>query len=277
MVCASWPQLADVPLRIVTEERPGHSFARQAGVKSASSELIVFCDDDNWLDPSYLQNAFLIMSGDKSIGALGGWSKAAFDDDAIVPEWFARAKDGYAVGAQANKSGDVSERGYLWGAGLVLRKSLYLIITHPSFPLFLTGRIGQKLTAGDDSELCLRLTIIGFKLRYDEELFFHHYIPSSRLTTQYRESLFQGFEESGRVFEKYFFFLKHYINHKNRFLCHLKWNIKYWLMLARAVKRTGSSSQDRMLSLYTHYQFRGLDVELRRLVQLSKYAKSELR
>src|SRR5207244_1631742 len=113
-------------------------------------------------------NAFSIMSNDKSIGALGGYSKPAFDDNVMVPDWFEKVKGGYAVGAQADFSGDVTERGYLWGAGLVLRKSLYQIITCESFPLFLTDRKGHQLSSGGDAEICLRLITIGYRLYYDD-------------------------------------------------------------------------------------------------------------
>jgi glycosyltransferase involved in cell wall biosynthesis len=44
-------------LRIVHEERPGASAARNHGVRSARGTLLVFLDDDIWLDPGALQRA----------------------------------------------------------------------------------------------------------------------------------------------------------------------------------------------------------------------------
>ena len=40
----------DIPFKVVYESNPGLSYARQKGVKEASFELLLFCDDDNWLE-----------------------------------------------------------------------------------------------------------------------------------------------------------------------------------------------------------------------------------
>src|SRR5688572_20942184 len=44
---------AGIPLRIVEELRAGQMYARDKGVKEAAYDSIVFCDDDNWLNPDY--------------------------------------------------------------------------------------------------------------------------------------------------------------------------------------------------------------------------------
>ena len=45
-------------LSILTEPTPGLSYARKKGVLSAKGEIIVFCDDDNWLNENYLSMGF---------------------------------------------------------------------------------------------------------------------------------------------------------------------------------------------------------------------------
>src|SRR5688572_4707126 len=49
-----WRQLGHpFPLMIANENRPGLIYARKAGINLASNEIILFCDDDNWLPQDY--------------------------------------------------------------------------------------------------------------------------------------------------------------------------------------------------------------------------------
>ena len=114
-----------VKFRIIDEKKPGLSFARKKGAEEASYTYLIFCDDDNWLDPSYINNAFTILGNDSEIGALGGKSTATTDDNGF-PEWFKSKQNGFAVGAQSLIQGDVSQTCSLWGAGLVTKKELFI-------------------------------------------------------------------------------------------------------------------------------------------------------
>ena len=180
-------------LVIVNQPMQGLSYARDMGITSAKYKYIVFCDDDNWLDSKYLCNAYLIMENNPKIGALGGQGIVATDAEQL-PEWFDKHKTGYAVGRQAGYNGNVSANYALWGAALVTRKELYLKCFPYEYPSFLTGRKGSNLSAGEDTEFCLRLLLKGFMLYYDDSLQFTHFIPKERLTLQYRERLHKGFE-----------------------------------------------------------------------------------
>jgi glycosyltransferase involved in cell wall biosynthesis len=189
------------PLKIVYEQEAGLSFARERGVKEASYNYILFCDDDNRLRDDYVETAFTIMEGNEKIGALGGQSDAL--SDIAFPEWWEQYKDGYAVGKQAINSGDVSSRKYLWGAGLVVRKELLQKVFDEHYPLILSDRKGNVLTSGGDSEICHRILLLGKRLFYDEQLFYTHYIPAERLSPEYRTRLFDSFIVSSKVFEAY--------------------------------------------------------------------------
>jgi glycosyltransferase involved in cell wall biosynthesis len=129
--------------RVVFEPRLGLAFARRRGVMEADNDFLVFCDDDNWLSRDYLSIAAQILS-DPNVGAVGGQVEPVFEGP--VP-CFAYSH-GYwlALGIQALSSGDVTHnRGYLWGAGLAVRRSdLLTIYRCPVFPI-LTGRRKQPL------------------------------------------------------------------------------------------------------------------------------------
>lgn len=189
--------------RMVDEEKPGQMFARQKGVQESLYEYVLFCDDDNWLQSDYLQKAFDLMVSNTKIGALGGQSKAVGDNG--FPEWFSDFEAGYAVGKQADESGDVSKRGYLWGAGLISRRGLLKKIFDANYPLLIEGRTGEKLISGDDSEISKRILLLGYTLHYDSSLVFYHYMPPGRLTWTYRKNLYEGFDLSWNVLGKYDF------------------------------------------------------------------------
>lgn len=119
-----WAKLHDpLPLKIIAQPIPGLAHAREKGIEEAAYEFIVLCDDDNWLEENYLTLAYRILTKNRGIGILGGQSEAV--SDIPLPYWFSTYQAGYAVGVQNLESGDITSRGYVWGAGMVLRKSAF--------------------------------------------------------------------------------------------------------------------------------------------------------
>ena len=222
---------------IVQQPIPGLSNAREKGVKESRYEYIIFCDDDNWLDENYIENACQLMKLNPKVGAAGGQSVAVSEID--LPEWFDEYKNGYAIGMQTADTRDTTMRKAVWGAGMVTRRSLFLKVFSNSYPSLLTDRKGKHLSAGGDSEFVMRLLFIGCRLYNDNNLTFQHFIAKERLTEDYRIRLFRGFEESGLVLypysrqadialltnvEKPVYFLKRFI----KFLVSRKWRVKDW-------------------------------------------------
>ncbi|MEZ4823797.1 MAG: glycosyltransferase family A protein [Ignavibacteria bacterium] len=52
-------QIGLTPLRIVKENTPGWSIARQKGFDTAKYEYIVFCDDDNLLKDDFVKQLLM--------------------------------------------------------------------------------------------------------------------------------------------------------------------------------------------------------------------------
>jgi glycosyltransferase involved in cell wall biosynthesis len=71
--------------RHIREEQLGLTPARLRGIKEAVSETLVFVDDDNVLDPDYLEVALKISKDFSIIGAWGGQVIAELE--AEPPEW----------------------------------------------------------------------------------------------------------------------------------------------------------------------------------------------
>lgn len=192
-----------IPLKIVDEKIPGLIYAREKGILSSKYDHLIFCDDDNWLNADYLKITHSILEKKHNIGITGGQSIAAFEPESIIPDWFDKNKGVYAIGKQSIKTGIVNTRRYLWGAGLGIRKNIAIKCFNKKHPFLLTGRAGNKQTAGDDSELCKRTLLLGLDLYYDEKLIFKHFIPQDRLNSNYLSKTLEGFSNSFRILYLY--------------------------------------------------------------------------
>lgn len=192
---------SDLDFSIVQEPKPGLSNARKTGVKHAKYDYLVFCDDDNRLAENYINTAYRLIDATETIGAIGGYSTPVADIK--LPNWIFDYEASYAFGKQGNTTGEVTERGYVCGAGMVTRKKIFEITVNERLPNILSDRTGKDLSSGGDYEYCQRLMLQGYSILYDESLVFQHYIPEERLTENYRKRLFQAFDESGRIIGEY--------------------------------------------------------------------------
>ncbi len=192
----------EIEFKVIEEQKQGLSFARQKGVDEAAYEYIIFCDDDNWFAENYLLTAYRIINEDISIGAAGGISAAV--SDTVMPGWFAKYEEAYAVGKQAPSSSYINNKGYVNGAGMITRRSIFKNTVNNKLPVILTDRKGKALSTGGDVEYCQRLLLQGYNLYYSEELIFQHFMPAFRLTEEYRNALLKGVEEVQWILKEYF-------------------------------------------------------------------------
>lgn len=181
-------------MKVFQETKPGVAAARVRGLKCANYEFVLFCDDDNWLNNTYVARTFEALNSNSEIGAVGGYGIAIGEID--FPDWFKDYSHGYAVGKPKYESGNLPENEYLVSAGMGLRKELVLNSIN-ILPMVLSGRDQENsLLPGEDTEICLRLLLMRKGLIYDSELFFQHFIPKERLTVAYRDAMFQAFKKT---------------------------------------------------------------------------------
>jgi glycosyltransferase involved in cell wall biosynthesis len=181
----------NITQNVVLEPKAGLSFARDKGILHSKYEYIIFCDDDNLLEENYVSIAYELMQSNLKIGIAGGQS--VISTEAEEPFWFEKYKEYYAVGKQHFEDGDVTTvRGYLWGAGMVIRKSSYNFVSLKKYKSILTDRKGSSLASGGDSEICKWFIMEGFLLWYNSRLKFEHFVPSNRLKWNYFFKLFSG-------------------------------------------------------------------------------------
>lgn len=192
----------EVPVRVFVENEKGLIYARYRGIKEARYEYISFIDDDNWIDPNWIQNIYNIFKSHPEVGVCGSRNYGAFEK--TPPDWLKSIVGSYAIGDQGKETGDVTNtRGYVWGAGMSFRKSVFEKLLEAGFKSVLTGRKGKNLAAGEDTELAYAFRLAGWRIWYDEMLTLQHYIPSQRFDWKYLVKIYKGFGNSHAIFDIY--------------------------------------------------------------------------
>lgn len=203
----TWLSLGNkFPIKNISESEQGLIHARKKGIENASYKYILFCDDDNWLAEDYVITALKIMEQNPEIGILVGQGIAY--SSIKIPNWFYSVQKSYACGVLRLDTGDVSDNGWVWGAGMVFNKSLYNSMISCGFNHLCIGRQGNILLSGDDVELSLWFTLLGYKLWYSEDLLYHHFIEPFRLDKAYYKSMNVGYKLSRDCLNPYYIVLR---------------------------------------------------------------------
>ena len=195
-----WGDHGPAPLRVVEETRLGLSYARERAFDEASYYIVSFIDDDNWVTPEWVTTAWLCMSEDLELGAVGSANTAVAD--AALPDWFARYSAYYAVWDFPPDATIATS--FLAGAGMTIRKSVWHWLKNHGFHSQLTGRLGTSLSSSEDVELGCAILLAGWKIRVEPRLQLRHHLIPHRLRWDYLRRLIRGVGESHVVLDSYF-------------------------------------------------------------------------
>jgi glycosyltransferase involved in cell wall biosynthesis len=199
-------EVAPANTRIVREPRLGLTPARRAGLAATTAALLVFVDDDNVLDPTYLAHVVRLFAAHREVGALGGKSLPEFET--TPPAWMQEfypllalrdAGDAPILSAAAVADPNTGhkypiEAGPI-GAGMALRREA-LRDWLASSAETLTDRCGTTLSSAGDNDIVLSITRVGWSVGYFPELRLTHLIPRSRLQPDYLGRLNRGIQQS---------------------------------------------------------------------------------
>lgn len=193
--------------RHIQESKLGLTSARIRGIREASSEVIVFVDDDNVLSADYLSVALELMGSHPWIGALGGSTVGEFE---VQPEsWWEGRLENLAILEVKKKAWaclagmDAINLFMPCGAGMVIRKNAASRWAESvaQDPLRLgLGRKGNSLTGYDDIDMVLFVCSLGLAIGRFPELSLTHLIPSTRLQKSYFIKLTEGNATSLAIF-----------------------------------------------------------------------------
>jgi glycosyltransferase involved in cell wall biosynthesis len=191
-------------LRIIKEERPGTMYARRKGIEEARYRYLLYCDDDNWFHDLYVKTAFDIISSNNEIAAVGGMGVMEYEEGFTPPSWIKNFEKNYGTTPQGKVDGDTTySKGTLYTAGAIIDRVWLNKLYQMGFKSSLKGRDGKSLLAGEDTELCFALKLIGGKLYYSSKMHFKHFMPSERIQWEYLKKLWRSFGYSDFIISPY--------------------------------------------------------------------------
>ena len=187
---------------IVDESKPGLNIARETGLAHSTGEFIIFCDDDNWLDSNYLKIVTEFFDRYEDAVIVGGKNHAECEVE--PPDWFHERGSDYAVGEFGESTQDFTDnRGFVWGAGMAIRRLLFDDLAKIGHSLLSSDRRGESLSSGGDSELCFAARLLGYRVYYHPELQLRHFITKERLKFSYLKKLNYSFGQATTVLDCY--------------------------------------------------------------------------
>ncbi len=158
------------------ELKQGLSYARNAGLKAATGEVVIFLDDDVELDRHWLP-AILRPFLEKNVAAAGG--KVLAFGAADLPDWLPR-EYGYLVSV-FDPFDSARETDKVMGANFALRASVVRSVGEFDPAL---GRKGAKLLGGEEVDLFNRIRAAGGVVWYTPEAVVFHKI-ANKLRKEY--------------------------------------------------------------------------------------------
>ncbi|MFN6481894.1 MULTISPECIES: glycosyltransferase [unclassified Nostoc] len=189
--------------RYLREEQLGLTPARLRGIKEAVGQTLVFVDDDNVLDPDYLEIALKISKDYPFIGAWGGQIRPEFE--VPPPSWAKPYLGNLAIREfERDRWSNLIEQYETTpcGAGLCIRKVVaekYSELVRKDPKRADMDRKGKMLTSCGDSDLAFTACDIGLGTGMFTSLNLTHLIPSNRLKEDYLLRLVEGLAYSQTI------------------------------------------------------------------------------
>jgi glycosyltransferase involved in cell wall biosynthesis len=182
--------------RCVLEEKLGLTHARLRGVRESREELLVFVDDDNVLNPDYLERVLEIAHSFPFLGSWGGQIEPEFETP--PPPWCVPYLDCLALKSlKRDLWGNSIENleAVPFGAGLCVRRQVaeqYASSSAQNPMRRSLDRKGAQLFSAGDTDFALTACDVGLGTGVFTRLRLTHLIPKERLQFDYIERLVEG-------------------------------------------------------------------------------------
>jgi glycosyltransferase involved in cell wall biosynthesis len=180
-------------LRYVFEPVLGLTTARLRGARETTAPWIAFVDDDNLLDPGWLEAIIGAIGSHGDAGGVGG--RVTLDWEAPPPGYL--KEFGFCFAAQDHGAAECVVES-IAGAGMVLSRRALRDSGWLDQPL-VADRIGSKLISGGDVEMVQRVRAAGYDLWFIPDAVLRHRIPASRMTRRYLFRVIHGLGTSSAV------------------------------------------------------------------------------
>lgn len=191
--CNNYP---DVSLHYFVESNQGLSYARNRGISESQGDLLVYVDDDAFVNDHYLSNYAELFARRKDIDAAGGPIIPHYEGGA-EPLWMTyhlkRLLTGYLNFGDAER--DFPGENYPGGGNAAYRRRVFDIVGKYNVEL---GRKGGNLGGGEEKDIFGKMKSAGMHFVYTPGSILYHSIPQYKLEEDYFNRVTCGIGESER-------------------------------------------------------------------------------
>ena len=185
-----------VDFRYFVETDQGLSFARNRGIKESRGDVLVFLDDDSYIQPGYLSHLQRQLSEHPEADAFGGKIDPIFESGE-APKWLSKWNYSWVSAIDlGDKVCRFEGKTFPIGANMGMKKSLLDMVGVFNTQL---GRSKKNLMGGEEKDLFERIRHQGGHIYYFPDVVVHHVIPPTRTTTDYVRRLGEGVGKSERI------------------------------------------------------------------------------
>ncbi len=189
-------QYKNLTIRYFKELQQGISYGRNRGVSEALGEYIVFLDDDETVEPLFLQNLDDFYKKYKEASLTAGPVIPVFET--TPPDWLSPFTMRLITGAydKGKEVKIVGPKDYPGTGHATFLRNLFL--KYGGFNTDL-GRKGSSLLGAEDKDFFFRLIQNGVKCYYVPGAAIYHHIPASKLTESFFDRLTYSIGVSERI------------------------------------------------------------------------------
>lgn len=179
-------------------ELPGKTPALEIALDTATGDYAVIVDDDNILDQNYIKEAKKILV-EPNWGCVGSFG--IIDSNLTLPPWFNEFKEHYAIGMP------LKAKDWVWGACSIINTMVWRKLRSNGYEIELNPKRANHTdpiyVGGEDTELSLAIFMLGYKVKFIEQIKFVHKFDQSRLNKSYFLENVRGFSRSIPVIQLY--------------------------------------------------------------------------
>lgn len=186
----------EVKFRYFLETAQGLSFARNRGIKESRGEILLFLDDDSFVQKDYLVNLVRNLEDYPDADAFGGKITPLFESG-VTPEWLAKWNKSWISAIDLGNRVKLFKKGkYPIGANMGIRRSCLEAVGDFNTKL---GRSRKNLMGGEEKDIFNRIRNQGGKIYYFPDVEVQHIIPPSRTTKEFICKMGEGIGMSERI------------------------------------------------------------------------------
>lgn len=180
----------DICIRYFLETTQGLSHSRNRGIREAKGDILIYVDDDAFVETEYLAKYADLFNRRPDVDAAGG-PIVPYYESGKEPEWMTshlrRLLTAYLYFGDSERY--FPGRAFPGGGNAAYRKSVFdkVGLFNPEL-----GRNGENLGGGEEKDIFDRMKTAGMKVVYVPDCVLHHIIPQYRLEEDYFVRITEG-------------------------------------------------------------------------------------